>query len=273
MYLSTGTTGYFDGSVKAAFSVQALEIVNGAVIEELPQANVWALSNDIIANGKESCRRKFQSWTHNLTTLDGTQAVYGVVGAGTAIPASLPTNQNFKVPLDLNFCKHQRYIHSEKVGVVRVRVLCDDDKNVISYCDSATPRLHFSNLKLCVRQITMSAGWRQKYLAKPIVYNYERVHYQTKVWTESTNQMTITKDCGSANMLLLRFRLASELNTATVKNLAKSIYPSANPFTKISLTHGGQEIPQTPLSCYADTYDHLMRTFGLRDDNDQWIVD
>ena len=53
VYLATGTTGFFDGSVKAAFSVQALEIVNGAVIEELPQANVWALSNDIISNGKE----------------------------------------------------------------------------------------------------------------------------------------------------------------------------------------------------------------------------
>ena len=96
VYLATGTTGYFDGSVKAAFSVQALEIVNGAVIEELPQANVWALSNDIITNGKESCRRKFQSWTHNLTTLDGTQAVYGVTAAGTAIPASLPGTQNSK---------------------------------------------------------------------------------------------------------------------------------------------------------------------------------
>ena len=70
-------------------------------------------------------------------------------------------------------------------------------------------------------------------------------------------------------MLLLRFRLSSELNTYTVKNLAKSIYPSANPFTKISLTHGGVEIPQTPLVAPADTFDHLMRTFGLRDDNDQ----
>ena len=84
--------------------------------------------------------------------------------------------------------------------------------------------------------------------------------------------MTITKDCGSANMLLLRFRLASELNTATVKNLAKSIYPSANPFTKISLTHGGVEIPQTPLVAPADTYDHLMRAFGLRDDNNNGSV-
>ena len=36
VYLSTGTTGYFDGSAKAAFSVQALEIVNGLYIEELP---------------------------------------------------------------------------------------------------------------------------------------------------------------------------------------------------------------------------------------------
>ena len=85
--------------------------------------------------------------------------------------------------------------------------------------------------------------------------------------------MTITKDCGSANLLLLRFRLSSELNTATVKNLAKSIYPSANPFTKISLTHGGVEIPQTPLVAPADTYDNLMRAFGLRDDNDNGSFD
>ena len=54
VYLATGTTGFLMDPPKAAFSVQALEIVNGAVIEELPQANVWALTNDIITNGKES---------------------------------------------------------------------------------------------------------------------------------------------------------------------------------------------------------------------------
>src|SRR5438067_10197493 len=36
MHLATGTTAYLDGSAKALFSLQALEIVNGPVIEELP---------------------------------------------------------------------------------------------------------------------------------------------------------------------------------------------------------------------------------------------
>ena len=67
--------------------------------------------------------------------------------------------------------------------------------------------------------------------------------------------------------------MSSELNNATVKNLAKSIYPSANPFTKISLTHGGVEIPQTPLVAPADTFDNLMRAYGLRDDNDNGSLD
>ena len=102
----------------------------------------------------------------------------------------------------------------------------------------------------------------------PAVYPYERTHFQTKVWDQSTNQLTINKDCGSANLLLVRFRLSTELNTQAYKNIGKSVYPSANPFTKISLTHGGAEIPQTPLVSAYDTYDQLMRTFGLRDDND-----
>lgn len=267
MHLATGTTAYLDGSAKALFSLQALEIVNGPVIEELPQANTFNLANDIISNGSESVKRKWASWSQNLLELDGSQSVYGVTGAGLRPPTSAPTNRNFRVPVELGFTKHQRYIHSDKVGVVRVRLLCDDDKNVVSYGD-VDPKIYLQNLRLHVRQITMSPGFRQKYLQKPVVYNYERTHYQTKVWDQNTNQITIVKDAGSANMLLVRFRLSSELNTKSYKNLAKSIYPTYA-FTKISLTHGGVEIPQTPLVSAYDTYDQLMKVYGVRDDNDQ----
>src|SRR4051812_18521342 len=41
MHLAIGTTAYLDGSAKALFSLQALEIVYGPVLEELPQANTF----------------------------------------------------------------------------------------------------------------------------------------------------------------------------------------------------------------------------------------
>jgi len=125
-------------------------------------------------------------------------------------------------------------------------------------------KIKIDNLRLRVNVLNFDDVLVNSLKKRGIIYNYERVKYDTALWDQPANILVMRGNESRVNAGLFAFRLSTELNasglpTAPKKKIAKSIYPS---ITNFNIYVNGEKLFEEDLSTANDFKLHLHEAMG-----------
>lgn len=93
-----------------------------------------------------------------------------------------------------------------------------------------------------------------------ILYNFEATYRHVAIWNAANNDWSFQYGVKSANALLGRFYLSTDLNNIAIRQLQKSQYLTA--LTSIQCQHGFEFIPRQaiakPTAAWKSTLDQMV---------------
>jgi hypothetical protein len=175
----------------------------------------------------------------------------GINVSAASCRAVTATPQTIIYKPDMSFAKLNGCIHTCKCGTVQYQMEFNNDKRALQFCDSASPKFVYTNLRLFAWYVDVTAEERAKYQSKIIRYNFEGCSPQSFAMPSTSNSVAVRVAAKSANWAWIKYHVDGDDNhcptVAANPFIKKFVHPdSSGAEYTLTISHGGDQIPQTP---------------------------
>ena len=255
--IRVGTSGCLDGDIHSLFTQVRLLDDTGVLYEDCLRYNVKHIMEKVATVGNEYCKSHMEDWSDNINVAESAKIQI------TSTPRA------FEFIPDLSFIQLCKILHLPVTGSCTLELTFDDSRNVIS-SGSAGSLITVTNLKMNCKMIPLTAEYIKECRIAcergEFLYLYERYRSNPVPWAQSLNTVVIPRGVRSANALLVRWYLSTDVNNINARFLQKSQYlPNLQ---ALQIEHGSEFIPRQPLSKVPALFKATQECSGLLHDGD-----
>ena len=212
--VAVGNTGFLDNDAHCLFARVRLLTKSGVVFEDVVGYNTKHIAEKVCSVGQEFCNTHWEDGSDNIL----------ITEASKVAVSSIATQHMEFVP-DLSFIQMCKVLHLPVTGGMALELTFDDSRNVFSTI-SAAAALSITNLKYNMRMIPLTTDYIDKLRVAvsrgELLYNFNCVYRQVAPWNQSNNALSIQYGVKSANALLCRWYLSTDVVNGAVRYQQKS---------------------------------------------------